>query len=241
MPWGAAIAAGGAILGGVISSDASKSASNQAANSAQASLNNTEAIQHQVTSEAQPYMGAGDAALQQQERMTGLIGTNANGSKYTYAPTDPAYQFNLSQGQAAIDKAAPGSGYSSGTLKNALTYAQGLASNEFNNTFNRLGSLSSLGANEVNATGGIATDLNGQAASALGGIGAANAAGSIAQGNIWSNVANNQGVQSAIGQARNSYFGSTSDPTGVFNVSSSGGYTYQNPSTVGPQYMPDPS
>lgn len=53
--------------------------------------------------------------------------------------TNPAYQFQLQQGQRALDSsnAARGMGYSGAQIKGALQYGQGLASQEYDKQYNR--------------------------------------------------------------------------------------------------------
>jgi len=110
----------------------------------------------------------------------------------------PGYQFNLQQGQMAIDKAsnARGNLYAPQTLQDISKYSQGLASNEFNNAynqytgqqqqqFNMLNSLSSGGQNAAAGIGGFGSNAvsaagqyqtSGAAAQAGGYMGMANAA-----------------------------------------------------------------
>ena len=110
----------------------------------------------------------------------------------------PAYQFNLQQGQKAIEKAAAkrGTFYAPQTLQDIGRYSQGVASNEFQNAFSnyqtnmgniwsRLYGLTGMGqsaanqtgafgANAANAQGGLMTDAGSARAAGL--VGAANAA-----------------------------------------------------------------
>ena len=60
---------------------------------------------------------------------------------------NPAYQFQLKQGQQALDRssAARGMGYSGAQMKAAQDYGQGMASTEFGNYYNRLAGLSQGG------------------------------------------------------------------------------------------------
>lgn len=90
----------------------------------------------------------------------------------------PAYQFNLEQGEAAINKGASARGnyYAPQTLQDLGKFTQGTASNEFQNAFNnyntnmnniwnRLYGLSSSGQAAANQTG----TFGGQAAEQIGG------------------------------------------------------------------------
>lgn len=143
----------------------------------------------------QPYSQAGLAANTQ------LQNSLSNGSLGgTFAPgdltKDPGYQFQLQQGQQAIDRkdSAAGNFYSGQALKEAQTYGQGLASTTYNdaynrwlqsqqNTYNMLAGQQALGYNAAGGIGKFST-----------GIGDANAADTIAKNNN-----TNKGIGSFLG------------------------------------------
>lgn len=121
----------------------------------------------------------------------------------------PAYQFNLEQGQQAINKAAAARGkfYAPGTLQDVSRFSQGLASNEFqnaysnyntnlNNIWSRLSGLSGSGQNAAANLGGFAQNTAGQIGNNITGAANASAAGTVGSAN-----AINQG----LGSAYNSY------------------------------------
>jgi hypothetical protein len=109
----------------------------------------------------------------------------------------PAYQFNLQQGQKAIENAAAKNKtlYAPATLQDIGRFSQGLASNEFQNAFSnyntnlnniwsRLYAMSGSGQNAAAQLGGFGTTVAGQmgdtitsgaASQAAGRVGAANA------------------------------------------------------------------
>jgi hypothetical protein len=137
---------------------------------------------------------------------------NAPGVKpFTLADfqASPAYNFNLQQGQQAIDKAsnARGNFYAPQTLQDISKFSQGLASNEFNNAYNmynknqanvidRLSGIAGAGQNAAVQQGGFGAD----AANAWGGaqmqVGNANAAGTMGVSNA---------LQGGLGNAYNAY------------------------------------
>ena len=91
----------------------------------------------------------------------------------------PGYQFSLSQGEGAINKqaAAGGSLYSSNTLGALNNYAQGTASNQYNNYISQLMGMAGMG-NQASAGVGTAATATGQGvANSYGNIGNANANG----------------------------------------------------------------
>jgi hypothetical protein len=66
----------------------------------------------------------------------------------------PDYQFNLAQGQQAIDRslAAQGRSLSGAGVKEGIRYASGMASNEFGNFYNRLANLAGIGQTATGST-----------------------------------------------------------------------------------------
>lgn len=193
MAW---IIAGGALLGGLLSSSASKSAANTQADAA----NNAAQLQwsqyQQTRTDLEPWRQAGATAL-------GAIGTLGPQFTHQFGAGDlqsnlaPNYQFQLDQGLGATrNLASAGGGLLSGnTLKGINDYAQNYAGgayqqafNNWNaqqtNIFNRLSNIAGLGqtANQTSAATGQAAAgaaggylTSGAAAQAAGTVGAANA------------------------------------------------------------------
>jgi hypothetical protein len=108
----------------------------------------------------------------------------------------PAYQFNLQEGQKAIDKAAAARGnyYAPQTLQDISKFSQGLASDEFqnafsnyntnqNNVFSRLNQLTAGGQNAAANLGGISAGVGQSVGGNTIGAGNALAAGQIGQAN----------------------------------------------------------
>lgn len=131
----------------------------------------------------------------------------------------PAYQFNLQQGQMAVDKAANAKGggnlYAPQTLQDISRFSQGLASNEFQNAFsnyqtgvgniwNRLYNTSQSGQNAAAGIGGFGTTTAGQIGQNTIGAGQASAAGTMgAAGAIGGGLnafANNMTLQQILAQ-----------------------------------------
>jgi hypothetical protein len=116
----------------------------------------------------------------------------------------PSYQWQLQQGQQAIDKGANARGnyYAPQTLQDLGKFQQGLASTDFNNAYNQymaqnqqeynmLSGMAGMGQNAAAQTGtlganaaGLAGNFNTQGAAAQAGgyMGAANAFGGAAMG-----------------------------------------------------------
>lgn len=197
----------GASLGGGI--DASNAASS-AANTQAAAANRAADLQYQQWREQQ--------ALQEPWRQAGV---NALGKLQTaadYTPfgmqqfqQDPGYGFRMSEGLKSLDRTAASRGglLSGATLKGAQRYGQDLASQEYQNAFNRyqterqaklgpLQSLAGVGQSAVNQLGAAGQSMasnvgeayqNAANARASGYVGGANAmAGAIGNfGNYYQN------------------------------------------------------
>lgn len=136
------------------------------------------------------------------------VGSGTYGSlENPYNPStfynSPDYNFLMQQGTQALNRseAAGGQGYSSGALKDALGFASGLASTDYNQAFSNSLNAQSQQINLLNAsaTGGqvatagnaqIGTTTAGMVGSAATGAGTAQSASSIAGANAWSNAIN---------------------------------------------------
>jgi hypothetical protein len=87
---------------------------------------------------------------------------------------DPGYGFRLSEGQKALDRqaAARGGLISGGALRAAQRYGQDFASNEFNNAYNRVASLASLGPSAAGVMNNLGTTYSTNAGNTIGTMGA---------------------------------------------------------------------
>ncbi len=142
-----AIAGAGALGSAVIGSGAAKSAANaqtQAANDANATQ---ERIFQEQTALQEPFRQAGITGQNRLMQLLGL-GTNDNSPDFgKYAKdfgmsdfqADPGYDFRFKEGLKALNNsmAAKGLGVSGAGIKGAQQYGQGLASQEYQNAFNR--------------------------------------------------------------------------------------------------------
>jgi hypothetical protein len=200
MSWVAAATAGSAVLGYASSQNA---AGAQGDSAAEASAMNWKTYLQQ-REDLDPWRLQGKTSLAQLGDMT----KDQNSS--LLKPFDmndfqasPAYQFNLSEGQKAIDKGAAARGryYAPATLQDIGKYSQGLASNEFQNAFNnyntgktniwnRLNSLSGQGQNAAAQTGAFGSNAGNQMAANTIGAGNAAAAGQIGGANALAGAAN---------------------------------------------------
>ena len=202
MPW---IIAGGALLGGLISSDATSSAAQAQAGAAGEGIaeqrRQFEAIQQLLApyvqagtgaiSQFQPFQQAGQQAFQQQQALAGLLGPDAQ--QQAIAGIEGGGEFKALSEQARnslLQGASATGGLRGGNIQGALAqFSPQLLSNLIDKQYGRLGGFAGtgLGASEALYRGGQASAGN-QASQA---------------GTLGSNVANllaQQGAAQAGGQ-----------------------------------------
>lgn len=229
----AAIVGGSAIVGGVLQSNsAGRAASKQAASTDRAT--EEQARQYDQTREDYaPYREAGVKALGQYETEINAPVTSAD------VMSDPGYQFGLSQGQLGLDRkaAAAGGRVSGAALKSAAEYANNYATTGYNAAYqrrqdrlNRLASLANIGQTATGGSAAAGAAKSNAISSLISSQGDASAAASMAQGNIWGNTVNQ------LGAVASKWASTPYNPGSTFNIDSSGGYTYKDPSVVGPSF-----
>ena len=200
--WAAGASLGAGLIGGALQSKASKRAAQaQAEAVAKANAVGREQLGNTESRNAPFYQGG----------LTGLQGIldGIGSGKFGQAPTqqqvmsEPGYQFGLDQGMSALNRYqnAHGLNGSGAQLKAAARYGTDYATTKYGEAFDRnlrggnqayqqLSGLAGAGQNagfNTNAAGNAFAQQAGQ--NYLGG-GNAQAANSLAQGNIWSNVLN---------------------------------------------------
>ena len=157
------------------------------------------ALQREQATAAQeqlrPYAEIGDYAAQE---LGGRLNNNALLAPFNPEDlyNDPGYQFQLSEGNKAIDNAAGarGSRYSGKTLKALTRFGQDYASNAYQNAYNRDAATKqqqyNMLAGPMNAGMGVSGTLTNSGANVAGNIGSygTNAASNI--GNIGTSTAN---------------------------------------------------
>lgn len=229
----AAIVGGSAIVGGVLQSNAAgRAASKQAASTDRAT--EEQGRQYDQTREDYaPYREAGVKALGQYETEINAPVTSAD------VMSDPGYQFGLSQGQLGLDRkaAAAGGRVSGAALKSAAEYANNYATTGYNAAYqrrqdrlNRLASLANIGQTATGGSAAAGAAKSNAISNLLSSQGDASAAASMAQGNIWGNTVNQ------LGAVASKWASTPYNPGSTFNIDSSGGYTYKDPSVVGPSF-----
>lgn len=213
MPWGVAAAAVAA-YGSYAASENAKKGQQGAANAAMAA---SQQNYDRTKADLQPYITAGGNAL-------GTINA-LNSGDYSAFKVSPDYQFALTQGLQGLDRsaAARGSLYSGGHSADVLGYAEGLASQNYGNFYNRLAALAQTGQGAASNLGSIGT---GNAAT----IG--NASMNAANANAQAAYNNANTLGNFAGQAANAFgnwYGNQGSPTNSsYSLGGNGASTYQN-------------
>ena len=210
-----------AVVGGAyLSSQASKKAAGTQAASADRATDAQERMFERQVELQEPFREAGLAG---QNRLMELLGLGKDKKALGYgkyasaefspanflANQDPGYAFRMSEGMKALDRSAASRGglLSGATLKGAQRFGQGLASDEYQNAFNRyqttrtntlnpFASLAGVAQSSANTLGTAAGQLGGQIGSNIIGAGNAAAAGQIGSANA---------IASGLGQGVNFY------------------------------------
>jgi hypothetical protein len=125
-----------------------------------------------------------------------MIGADANGEggrAFGGFQQTPGTQFALARGMDAINSsgAARGNYLSGANLAGAVEFSQGLQNQEYNNYLARLQGVGQQGQAAAGNQAAAGQAYASGAGNALAGIGNAQAAGAIGQGNAWSGATNN--------------------------------------------------
>lgn len=182
---------GSAIAGAVGSNRAAKSQERMAREAMQ--LQREQYAQQRA--DQQPWVRAGHSSLSdllsqmQAGRFDAQVDPQALAS-------DPGFQFRLEQGQRALERSAAARGglNSGGTLQSLARYSQGLASDEFQNAwqrsrasgmdrFGRLAQMAGMGQGSAQSLGAMGGQHAGQMSNLYGAVGNAQAAGRMGVAN----------------------------------------------------------
>jgi len=201
-----AITAGATVIGGAMSSSASRSAANAQQRAADAATAEQARQYDQTRQDQMPWMDAGRNALAR------LQDPNA----FT---ASPGYGFRLQQGQQAVNaNAGARGGLFSGNALRALTdYNQNSASAEYGNWWNQQSGLAGLGQNSANAVGAAGANAANNTSNILIGAGDARASGIQGQSNALTGTLT--GLSALVPGAYNNYLNSRLQPyTPIFGA-----------------------
>ena len=190
---------GSAVIGGIASNKAASTAASATENAANASAAaQLEMFNRQVELQ-EPWRKAGVNALAQMQGQTNAMPAAFTGQ--VNLSQDPGYAFRLSEGLKALDRTAAARGglISGGALKAAQRYGQDLASQEYQNAYNRALTQynagvqrESTGYNRLAGLAGIGQTSTSQLANAAGQTGAN-------LGNLYYNAGQSAGASTAAG------------------------------------------
>ena len=140
-------------VGSAVSAGASLLGANEARKAADKNRDLSYAIYSQQRKDLAPYRGVANLALRDLQDIY-LSGTKD-------FKTSPGYDFRMSEGTKALDRSAAARGrLFSGPQGKALTrFGQNLATDEYNQGFNRLTSLAGLGSGAVQSGNNAASQL----------------------------------------------------------------------------------
>jgi hypothetical protein len=194
----------------------------------------------------EPYRQAG---ITGQNRLMELLGLGGNAGAAGYGQyakdfsmadyqADPGYAFRLSEGMKQLGHTAAqrGGAISGQTMKGIQDYAQGSASNEYQNAYNRyqqnrtnqlqpLGNLMASGQSAASNQGSAAGNYGTNAGNAYMAAGQAIGAGQLGQANTLANV---------LGSTASAYQNQTNFNDFLNRRQLGNNYMYSDPSQVGP-------
>lgn len=199
MPVGAIVGAGvlgagASVASGVIGANASKSAANIQAQAQLAALQQQKQMFGAIQGELQPFVDVGKGAIPTVQNLLGLGGSGAPDAAAMQAALEqtPGYQFALDQGLKSVQSAQASQGLarSGSAIKGAEQYAEGLASNTYQQQLQNYMKLLSGGQDAAGTLAQAGLQSQQQANALQVGAGASKAAGQLG-------VA--QSINSAIG------------------------------------------
>lgn len=212
-----ALQTGAGLVGGLIQNASQRQAASMQSDAAQRAIDLQSSINKQQTELNAPFYSAG---ITGQNRLMDLLGLGANKGAADYGKyakdfsmadyqADPGYAFRLSEGMKQLGHTAASRGglISGQTMKGLQDYAQGSASQEYSNAFNRyqtnrsnqlqpLGNLQNVGISAANQQSAALGNYGANVSNLLGQQGQAQAAGALGQGNT---------INTAIGSGISAY------------------------------------
>lgn len=179
MPVAAPLALAGATIGSaVIGSSAAKKAAKAQTASAQAGIDEQRRQYDTTRADLAPWREAGGQAIQ--------AGSAMLQPGYDYK-SSPGYDWRFNEGQRAVQGSAAAGGHllSGGTLKDLLSYGEGLAAQDFGDSFNRQMAIASGGQQAATSTGQFGQQAAGNIGNLLTQQGNARASGYMGSANAW--------------------------------------------------------
>jgi len=200
------ISAVGSFFGAREQASASTEAANLQAQAAQRGQDLSAQQFAQTQERLDPFISGASGAFERQQALSGALGPEAQQQAFSQFQESPNVAFLREQGLRGIDTQASARGQlGSGSREKArIGFSQGLALQDFNNQFNRLGAVTGTGLGAAQSLAGFGSQSAGQQAQLIGQAGAAQAQGAIGRGQAFqSGLAGiGQGLGTAIGGFR---------------------------------------
>ncbi|BAP37804.1 hypothetical protein AS4_28640 [Acinetobacter guillouiae] len=213
MSWGAVAAVGGAVIGGVMSSNASKNAAGKASDAqVRAAEIATEEQRRQfdaIRELMNPYVNAGTQGLMGQQDLLGLNGNEAQQNAINNISNSSEFQTYLNQGENSIrQNASATGGLRGGNTQAALSqFSPQLLNQMIGQRFTNLGGLTSLGQNAAAGVGNAGMQSANNISGLMQQVGAAQAGNALAQGqanaNMWNGISNSIGTIGGMYASKN--------------------------------------
>lgn len=179
------------IFSGIQQKKASDNATKAQTQASQATIAEQKRQYDLSRSDQMPWLNAGKNSLAQMQAL--------NSGDYSSFNASPDYQWTLSEGMKGLDRSAASRGrlYSGGYGEDLTRYAQGAASTQYNNYYNKLQSMADQGQTQATQLGNLGSTYANAYGNSQNNIGNARASGYANTANIWGNTAQN--LSSAAG------------------------------------------
>ena len=176
----------GSVLGGLFSSSAASNASQAQTTAAQNDLAFQQSIYDQQQANLAPYLAGGDAA---NAALMYELGLGPKPQGYTGYETTPGYDFQLQQGNQAIEASAAARGglYSGAAMRDLQNNGLGMAAQGRNNYLAQLFGAQGVGLNAAGMNSSAANSLAVGGSNAYNNMGNAASAGYVGQANALNN------------------------------------------------------
>jgi hypothetical protein len=183
MSWGYVAVAAATVAAGYISSEGAKSAAEEQADAAEAAAAESARQFDESQAALASYSEAGELALQQQQALTGLLGTEAQQEAYDAFTESPGQQYLREQQEKALLRSASAvGGLGGGNVLTALQeQAYGIAAQDYESYYNQLAGLSGTGQVSTTTTAELAAESTAATAAAEANAAAARASGILAE------------------------------------------------------------
>ena len=178
------------LLGGYMQNDAAEEAARAQERATQMQLDYLRESRDIGLELNRPFHEAATGALPTMQSMAGIPGSDP----YDIT-TDPGYQFRQDESMRAVENSAfaRGGGMSGGAARGILQQSSGLASQEFQNIFNRVSAIAGYGPQAAATGANVVNQYGTNASNAIGNAGNARASAYTAMGNTNAQTINDIG------------------------------------------------